>query len=72
MRVVSDKFLELDNTEWFSEVFDDRRNIKIGEKKIGSIVSRRTLIKVNMSRIEIRTMALFRFGALPISIGTGR
>ena len=32
MRVVSDKLLELDNTEWFSELFDDRRNVKNGNK----------------------------------------
>ena len=44
MRVVSDKLLELDNTEWFSELFDDRRNVKNGNKLIDSI---RTLLKLN-------------------------
>ena len=47
MRVVSDKLLELDNPEWFSELFDERRNAKNGEKKVGHIDFIRTLLKLN-------------------------
>ena len=77
MRVVSDKLLELDNTEWFSELFDDRRNVKNGNKLrtyrlYKNSVKTEQYIKVSMSRMERRTMALFRSGALPIAIETGR
>jgi hypothetical protein len=46
MRAVSDKLLELDNTEWFSELFDDRRNVKM-EINLGHIDYIRTLLKLN-------------------------
>ena len=75
MRAVSDKLLELDNTEWFSELFDDRRNVKNGNKLrtyqlYKNSVKTEQYIKVSMSRRERRTMALFRSGALPIAIET--
>ena len=77
MRAVSDKLLELDNTEWFSELFDDRRNVKNGNKLrtyrlYKNSVKTEQYIKVSRSRMERRTMAHFRSGALPIAIETGR
>jgi hypothetical protein len=77
MRTVSDTFLELDNTEWFSELFDDRRNLQTGNKlrtyrRYKNSVQSEQYIKVRMSRMERQTMALFRSRALPIEIETGR
>ena len=75
MRAVSGNLLELDNTEWLSELFDDRRNVKNGNKLrtyklYKNSVKTEQYIKVSMSRMERRTMALLRSGALPIAIET--
>jgi hypothetical protein len=77
MRAVSGKLLVLDNTEWLSELFDDRRNVKSGNKLrtyklYKNSVKTEQYIKVSMSRMERWTMAILRSGALPIAIEIGR
>ena len=70
-------FQNEDNTEWFSELFDDRRNVKNENKHrkyrlYQNSVKTEQYIKVSMSRRERRTIAILRSGALLIAIKTGR
>ena len=75
--IVSEKLIELDNTEWYREHFNDRRNGQNGNKLrtyrlYKHDVKSAPYVLQNISRFERRTMALFRSGALPLAYETGR
>ena len=77
MKTVSEKLIELDNTEWYRELFNDRRNGQNGNKlrtyRLYKHDAKKALyVLQNISRFERRTMALFRSGALPLAYETGR
>ena len=77
MRLVSDKLVDLDNTEWYTELFNDKYNTRNGNKlrtfrMYKNSVNTETYVKLNISRMERRTMALFRSGSLPLAIEVGR
>jgi hypothetical protein len=71
------KLIELNNTEWYRELFNDRRNGQNGNKLrtyrlYKHDVKSAPYVLQNISRFERRTMALFRSGALPLAYETGR
>ena len=73
MRAVSDKLLEL----IFLSFLTTEENVKNGNKLrtyrlYKNSVKTEQYIKVSRSTMERRTMALFRSGALPIAVETGR
>lgn len=77
MKTVSEKLIELDNTEWYRELFNDRRNGQNGSKLRTYRLYKHDAksapyVLQNISRFERRTMALFRSGALPLAYETGR
>jgi len=77
MNIVIDKLNELDNSEWNRELFNDRMNAQNGNKLrtyrlYKTSVETEPYIKLNISRMERRTMALFRAGSLPLAYETGR
>ena len=77
MKTVSEKLIELDNTEWYRELFNNRRNGQNGNKLrtyrlYKHDVNSAPYVLQNISRFERRTMALFRSGALPLAYETGR
>jgi hypothetical protein len=73
MKTVFEKLIQLDNTEWYRELFNDRRNGENGNKlRIHRLykhdVKGASYVLQNISRFERRTMALFRSGALPLAL----
>ena len=75
--MVSEKLIELDNTEWYRELFIDRRNGQNGSKLrtyrlYKHDVNSAPYVLQNISRFERWTMALFRSGALPLAYETGK
>ena len=79
MKTVSEKLIHLDNTEWYRELFNDRRNGQNGNKlrtyrlyKQDVKSAPYVLQNTGISRFKRRTMALFRSGSLPLACETGR
>ena len=77
MRTIIEKLSEQDNSELYAELFNDRRNMLKRSKlrkyrQYKCCVKAEPYVKINISRMERRTMALFRAGSLPLAIKTGR
>ena len=77
IKTVSEKLIELDNTEWHRDLFNDRRNGQNGNKLrtyrlYKHDVKSAPYVLQNISRFERRTMSLFRSGALPLAYETCR
>ena len=77
MKTVFEKLIELDNTEWYRELFNNRRNGQNGNKLHTYRLYKHDVNSVpyvlqNIFRFDRRTMALFRSGILPLAYETGR
>ena len=76
MQVIKDKLCAFDRTEFSSELYNDRNNPN-GNKLRSYRLYKETVqveqyIQCQIPRNVRRTMTLFRCGALPLSVETGR
>ena len=77
MKQMESNFKVLDNQDWHQELFNDRNNQIRGNKlrtyrQYKSDCKLEPYIKCNIPRFQRRTFALFRAGALPLAVETGR